>query len=477
MPKIKIQNNNKLIVSVIAALIFSFMLFVNPPDNPAAENPRESAVVMAVKKVSPVVVNISSEFEVRKRFNPFSGFGMDPSFENFFNDFFDPGFESRYKRSSLGSGVIIDGKRGFILTNQHVILKSKTITVGLKDGREFKAQIVGADPDSDLAVLRISSPKALPDITMGDSSNLMIGETVIAIGNPFGFSNTVTTGVISATNRSIRTEDMVYHDFIQTDASINPGNSGGPLLNINGELIGVNTAIYVKAQGIGFAIPINTAKRIVSDLIRYGEVIPAWIGITVQDIDADLARYLKASAIKGVLVKKAEKSGPASKAGIREGDIILSIKTREIISEKDFHRAMIAHSAGEKIDITIWRNGKTKTVSVKTSVFPKELALDLAYNLLGISVENLSTKNRYTYKAMAKQGVLISDLNRQSFLAGRGARPGDVIRQIDDITIKNIKDFEEAIIKYRQKNSFVIVLQRGDQLYKITVKLQRNRVS
>ena len=317
---------------MVAALIFSIMLFVNPSDNPAAENPRESAVVTAVKKVSPVVVNISSEFEVRKRINPFSGFGMDPSFENFFNDFFDPGFERRYKRSSLGSGVIIDGKRGFILTNQHVILKSKTITVGLKDGREFKAQIVGADPDSDLAVLRISSPKALPDITMGDSSNLMIGETVIAIGNPFGFSNTVTTGVISATNRSIRTEGMVYHDFIQTDASINPGNSGGPLLNINGELIGVNTAIYAKAQGIGFAIPINTAKRIVSDLIRYGEVIPAWIGITVQDIDADLARYLKASAIKGVLVKKAEKSGPAGKAGIREGDIILSIKTRDIIS-------------------------------------------------------------------------------------------------------------------------------------------------
>jgi len=471
MPKIKTQNNNKLIVLVVTGLIFSIMLFVNPSDNPTAETLRESAVVMAVKKVSPVVVNISSEFEVRKRVNPFSGFGMDPSIENFFNDFFDPGFERRYKRTSLGSGVIIDGKRGFILTNQHVILKSKTITVGLKDGREFKAQIVGADPDSDLAVLRISSPKALPDIIMGDSSNLMIGETVIAIGNPFGFSNTVTTGVISATNRSVKTENMIYRDFIQTDASINPGNSGGPLLNINGELIGVNTAIYAKAQGIGFAIPINTAKRIVSDLIRYGEVIPAWIGITVQDIDTDLARYLRASAIKGVLVKKAEKSGPASKAGIREGDIILSINTSDIASEKDFHKAMIAHSAGEKIDITIWRNGKTKTVSVNTSVFPKELALDLAYNLLGVSVKNLSTKNRYKYKLMAKQGVLISNLNRQSYLADIGARPGDVIRQINDITIQNIKDFKEAIIKYRQKNSLVIVLQRGDQLYNITVKL------
>jgi len=468
MPKIKTQN---LLISVIAFSIVSIMFFFKPPDNLGAENLRENAIVIAVRKVSPVIVNISSEFEVRKRANPFSGFGIDPFFENFFNDFFDPGFERRYKRTSLGSGVIIDGKRGFILTNEHVIVKSKTITVGLKDGREFKAKIVGADPDSDLAVLHISSPQALPDITMGDSTNLMIGETIIAIGNPFGFSNTVTTGVISATNRSVRTENMVYHNFIQTDASINPGNSGGPLLNINGELIGINTAIYAKAQGIGFAIPINTAKRIVSDLIRFGEVIPAWIGITVQDIDADLARYLKASLIKGVLVKKAEKIGPARKSGIREGDIILSIKTGDILSEKDFHKVMNGIAAGEKITITIWRDGKTKTVSVKTSEFPKELALDLSYNLLGISVENLSTKNRYTYKISAKHGVLISDINRQSFLARIGAKPGDVIRQIDDITIKNIKDFKQAIIKYRQKKSLVIVLQRVDQLYNITVKL------
>jgi serine protease Do len=466
-----IKTKNKRLVSAGVFLVFYSIFLAYLPTTDAAEDLRKSAVVIAVQKVSPVVVNISSEFEVRKRVNPFSGLGMDPSFENFFKDFFDPGFERRYKRTSLGSGVIIDGKQGFILTNKHVILNSKTTTVTLKDGREFTAQIIGADTESDLAVLRIASPEALPDITMGDSSNLMIGETVIAIGNPFGFSNTVTTGVISATNRSIRTDDMVYHDFIQTDASINPGNSGGPLLNINGELVGINTAIYAKAQGIGFAIPINTAKRIVSDLIRYGEVIPAWIGITVQDIDEDLARYLKAPTINGVLVKKAEPVGPARKAGILEGDIILSINTVDIASEKSFNRAMIALSPGENADITVWRNGKIKMFSVKTSVFPKELALNLAHELLGISVENLSTKNRHIYNAMAKQGVLISDVNRQSFLAHIGARPGDVIRQIDDISINNIKDFEQAIIKYHQKNSLLIVLQRGDQLYNITVKL------
>jgi Do/DeqQ family serine protease len=421
--------------------------------------------------VSPVVVNISTEFEVRKRTNPFSGFGFDSYFDSFFRDFLDPGFEHRYKRTSLGSGVIIDGKRGFILTNEHVIKKTGTINVVLKDGREFSAQIVGADPDSDLAVLRIASKSQLPGIEMGDSDNIMIGETVFAIGNPFGFSNTVTTGVISATNRSFRVNDTVYHDFIQTDASINPGNSGGPLLNINGELIGINTAIYAKAQGIGFAIPINKAKRIVSDLIKYGEVVHAWIGITVQKIDERLSQYLNFSDNTGVLVKKVENNSPAYKVGIGNGDIILSIGTTKIYSEKDYQTIMRDFSEGETIDIKILRNGKEKRFAVKATVFPKELAMDLAYNLLGIAVENLSIKNRYRYKTDAREGVVISDLHPQSYLARIGASPGDIVRQMNDITINNIKDFDKAIIKYRQKSSVVILLQRGNQLYNITVKL------
>ncbi|MBW2660798.1 MAG: trypsin-like peptidase domain-containing protein, partial [Deltaproteobacteria bacterium] len=267
-----------LIIAFFATLIFCLPGYT-------AEYERENPVVKAVRKVSPAVVNINSEYEVRRRVNPFSGFSRDPFFDSFFKDFFDPGFEQRYKRTSLGSGVIIDGKRGLILTNAHVLAKSATITVILNDERKFDARIIGADPDSDLAVLRISSKNPLPAVEMGDSNDLMIGETIIAIGNPFGFSNTVTTGVISAINRSIRADDAVYHDFIQLDASINPGNSGGALLNINGELIGINTAIYAKAQGIGFAIPINKAKRIVSDLIQYGKVVQIWLGLTVQDLD------------------------------------------------------------------------------------------------------------------------------------------------------------------------------------------------
>jgi serine protease Do len=472
MPEIKSQKNTLIISAVFFFAFFNLFFLITPTVlNAEKENLRENAVVKAIRKVSPAVVNISSEFEVRKRVNPFYGFGMDPNFESFFKDFFDPGFEQKYKRTNLGSGVIIDGKRGFILTNKHVIVKSSTITVSLKDGREFKAQIIGADPDSDLAVLRISPKGDLPAVDMGNSDNLMIGETVIAIGNPFGFSNTVTTGVISAKNRSVKVDDEFYRDFIQTDASINPGNSGGPLLNIYGELIGINTAIYAKAQGIGFAIPINKAKRIVTDLIKYGEVIPAWIGVTVQDLDAELAQYLKATAVKGVLVKKTEKSGPAFKAGIHEGDILQSIGSRKILSQNDFNTAMSNVSAGEAINISIWRDGKTIDFSVKSSSFPTELALDLANNILGITVENLSKKNRYLYKTHTQEGVVMTEMNRNSYLSRIGARPGDIIRQIDELTIKNIDDFKKAIIKYRNKTSLIIVLQRQDQLYNITVKL------
>jgi len=436
----------------------------------APDNLRENAVVKAVRKVRPAVVNISSAYEARARANPFSGFG-NPFFDEFFKDFFDPRFEQRQQQTSLGSGVIIDGDRGLILTNAHVIQRSGTITVALMDRREYKARIVGADPDSDLAVLKIDSKENLPSIAMGESDDLMIGETVIAIGNPFGFSHTVTTGVVSAVHRSIRAEDRVYHDFIQIDASINPGNSGGPLLNINGELVGVNTAIYAKAQGIGFAIPISKAKKIVADLIQYGEVKPAWIGIVAQELDEKLAQYLKYPGKKGTMIKSVEPDSPAREAGLREGDVLLAVGAKKIADLDDYLAITKTVTAGETIETQVWRSGQNRTFAIKTRLFPIEQADRLAWSLLGVRVQDLTLKNRKDFSIVTKEGVMISEVRAGTSLARVGARAGDVIRQIDDVGVSNTEEFNKAIVKFRTKNSLVILIQRGEQGYYVTVSL------
>lgn len=421
---------------------------------------RESPIVKAVRMASTAVVNISSEYEISKHENPFSNFHMDPFFDNFFKDFMHPNFEKREKRTSLGSGVIIEGKRGFILTNAHVIEKTSIIKVILKDKREYVARIVGMDIDSDLAVLKIETKETIPSIEMGDSSDIMIGETVIAIGNPFGFSNTVTTGVISAVDRSVRTNDRVFHSFLQTDASINPGNSGGPLLNINGELIGINTAIYAKAQGIGFAIPINKAKRIVNDLITYGEVIQAWVGIGVQNIDERLAAYLKLDKKQGVIVTDIEEKSPAEKGGIKEGDIILSIDSKPVFSMDNYNVYLKNIPAGKTINILIQRNMKTIQMAVKTDIFPVARSMDLSYSLLGVRVK----------KSSRTKGVVISDIKETSFLSSIGVRPGDIIRGMNELVINDISDFQSAIIKYRRKDAVVVLLQRQNRLYYVNVE-------
>jgi Do/DeqQ family serine protease len=442
-----------------------------PDKTPCAGFPRENAVVQAVKRVSPAVVNISSQYNVIERSNPFFDFGLDPFFESFFKDFFEPNYQRRYKRNSLGSGVIIDGNRGYILTNEHVIARTGTITVTLKDEREFEAELVGAAPDFDLAVLRIDSKDPLPAIQMGDPDDLMIGETVIAIGNPFGFSNTVTTGVISALNRSIQAESRIYRDFIQTDASINPGNSGGPLLNINGELIGINTAIYSKAQGIGFAIPINKAKRVIEDLVRYGEVQIAWLGLFAQDLDPKLARYFSVPEAKGVLISEVANRSPAQEVGLRPGDIITFVGNKRVTSKQAYYATTRDFAAGDIIPITIWKDAKAHVVRPRSRTFPEELAEDLAYTLLGVRVGEISAARRLRFRVSAKSGIMLTELRANSYLHKIGARPGDVIRKINEIAVETLDHFKKGVIKYRQRESVVLLIQRENQQYYVTVKM------
>ncbi len=437
----------------------------------AAEK-RENDVVKAVRKVSPAVVNISSEYEIRKNSNPFSRYGMDPMLEGFFREFFAPELERRERRTSLGSGVVIDGDRGLVLTNTHVIEKASAIGVTLNDQHEFSATIVGMDPDSDLAVLKIDSKQILPSIQLGDSDDVMIGESVIAIGNPFGFSHTVTTGVISAVKRSIKTAERVFHEFIQTDASINPGNSGGPLLNIDGELIGINTAIYAEGQGIGFAIPINRAKRIISDLITYGEVVPAWIGVTVQPVDAGLAQYLNLDSPGGMLVTRVEPDSPAHKAGLAQGDVIVSIDGTRTADGSAYQLKLNDISVDQAISVTVNRNGTHHRLSLKTALFPLERALDLAARQLGITVADLNDQARAHYGLQSRDGVLIVKMHRGSHLDRIGVRPGDIVHQIDEARVQDVEDFKAAIVKYRNKPAVVIFIERDGTIYHINTPMK-----
>ncbi len=437
-------------------------LFFAPP---VWASDRETPVVLAVRKVGPAVVNINSQQQVSHTVGPF---GRNPFFDNFFRDFFE---RQPQQRVSLGSGIIIDGEHGYILTNAHVIERTTDIKVVLQDEREFSVRIVGVDADSDLAVLQIAPDTTLPAVDMGDSDDIMIGESIIAIGNPFGFSHTVTTGVVSAVNRSIKADQRIYHDFIQTDASINPGNSGGPLLNIKGELIGINTAIYAKAQGIGFAIPINTAKRIVSDLIQHGHVIQAWIGVIVQDVDARMADYLNIQDVRGVLVTHIEKDSPASKAGLRAGDLVVALNRRKTSNISEYLAGLRSISTGDTIALTRIRDGRSSELKIKTIPYPLERAPELAWRRLGVRVADIDPALRRRFRLSLDRGIVITDVRPETYLARVGAATGDILVQLDDQKTVTEADFMTAMVKSRLKSSVMVLLQRNAQTYYLTVPL------
>jgi Do/DeqQ family serine protease len=433
-------------------LLLSFLITI--PGVEASQ--RRSPVVVAVEKVSPAVVNISTV--VKEKASPFFPFGRD----EFFKDLFPEFFSREYQHTSLGSGVIIDGKNGYILTNHHVVAGATEIKAITADQKEYVGRTLGSDPRSDLAVIKIEAKENLPQAKLGDSDDLMIGETVIAIGNPFGLSHTVTTGVVSAVDRSVRAEDRVYRHFIQTDASINPGNSGGPLLNIDGDVIGINTAIYQKAQGIGFAIPINKAKRIVKELLRAGEVRPPWIGLDLQELTEDLKSYLGLLGEKrGVLVSDVYRGSPAERAGIKRGDVILSLEGFPIEALEEYHETLGEYTANERLTFRIFRKGKEINLAVEASSFPSNLAPELFSRRLGIMVEEHGTKGQ--------AGIVIEEVKKDSEAERIGLRRGDVILQINDRAMIGMKEFNEAISRCYHLSSLNLVVKRGAYAYSLTL--------
>jgi serine protease Do len=428
--------------------------------------PRENAIVKATRRVSSAVVNISTSKVMDRGVNPFFSWEHNELFDRFFRDFFEP-HTRQYVQNSLGSGVIIDSTHKYVLTNHHVIVRASKISVTLSNQQEFEARVVGTDPESDLAVLKIETGIELPAIPMGRSDDLMIGETVIAIGNPFGLSHSVTTGVISALNRSVRTEHHVYHNFIQIDAPINPGNSGGPLLNINGELIGINTAIYSGAEGIGFAIPIDRAKRIVDNLIHYGKVHTAWLGITVQDLNENLITYFRLPVSCGALITEVVKGSPAETGDLKRGDVITELGKKKVASSRDYYDQLSQHTANEAIELVFYRDGKSHRIEITATSFPSELALILAFDRLGFRVEELNRTLARRYGLQEGEALVIAEIKKGSQAERIGLKHGDIVRGINDVTVTSEDDFKDAIIKYRLKERITVLIQRGWTVYSV----------
>lgn len=424
---------NTFVWFVTVKILFLFSLL--PATANAQETfPRRNAIVVAVEKVGSSVANLSTERLLVERLrDPFFGHRND-FFDQYFNDFFGHHTEKRVEQP-LGSGVIID-EDGYIVTNEHVINRATVIKVTLADGSKFDATLISSDQQEDLAILKIESPSPLNCVRMGTSSDLMIGETVIALGNPFGLENSVTTGVLSAKNRTItfRGEDGAeeFKGLIQTDALINPGNSGGPLVNINGDLIGINTAIVNQAQGIGFAIPVDEVKETLSKLFSFREIKKIWLGIEVKESEDEE---------NGVLVTKVEGESPADNAGIQEGDIILEMDSLVINEVFDFKKNMIKKDVDHIVTFKIFRNKSVKTLDVKLRKVPLLSVEQLAREKFGLEVQELnpSIAERLGLSWL-NGGVLISGVEADSPADTAGIEAGSILVRVSQYRIFNLNE-------------------------------------
>jgi len=437
-------------IALLAALAVpaapSRAVLPRPDERPSAA--RRTPVVAAVERVRGAVVNVAAEELVRFR-EPSRGGSIA---EQLFGELFEqPSTRRGYAVTSLGSGVIV-APEGWVLTNAHVVERGARFRVGLLDGRELLAKVVGTDPSSDLAVLKLDTKERLPFATMGRSDDLLIGETVIAIGNPFGLSHTVTTGVVSAVHRNFKAGDRTLFDFVQTDASINPGNSGGALLDIEGRLVGVNTAILGdRSAGIGFAIPIDRARRVADDLIAHGEVREGYLGISVDDLPAKEGSPLGASG--GVVVTGVDPGSPGERAGVRKGDRVEAVQGFTPESAGEFRFRVRDLPIGSAARLELSRGGARQSLQVTAIELSPERVSDLVSRRTGL------TLGEETVQGGAL--VVVRRVARGSPGARAGLQPGDLVREVNSTEVQTLAEFRKAASRARRSGRLVLLVQRG----------------
>jgi serine protease Do len=431
-----------------------------------------------VNLVKPSIVNISTTTVIKGQTmqDRFMGPGQANPFKDFFGDeFFDKFFGNsprrEFKQRSLGSGLIID-REGYILTNNHVIEKAQTIKVKLSDEKEYDATVVGRDPKTDIALIKINAKQPLPAATFGDSDKLSVGDWVVAIGNPFGLEHTVTAGIVSAKGRVIGAGP--YDDFIQTDASINPGNSGGPLLNLKGEVVGLNTAIVSGGQGIGFAIPINVAKDMLPQLKTKGKVARGWMGVVIQKVTPEIAKNFGLTESDGALVADVLEQSPAEKAGIKRGDVIVVYNGKKIKDNDQLPRLVGATEIGKKVKVGLMRESKQIEVEIVIAELPEEgLRASKKPEVekdFGLIVQDITPEIAKHLNLKDKRGVIVTDVLPGSPAQDGDIRSGDIIKEIGRKPIRNVADFREAMKRVNIKEGVVILIRRDNTTFYTVVR-------
>jgi len=415
--------------------------------------------------VSPAVVHIRVEKIVRgaQSFNQFgqNPFGDDQRFKDFF-EYFGRQRQPDFKQPGLGSGFIID-KKGLIVTNNHVIDGAEKITVVLRDENEYNAEVVGRDPQTDIALLKIKTDTILTAVPLGSSENLKVGEWVAAIGSPFGLEHTVTAGIVSAKGRVIGSGP--YDDFIQTDASINPGNSGGPLINMQGQVVGINTMIIAGGQGIGFAIPIDLAKGIIAQLEKSGEVTRGWLGVTIQDLNADVAEYYGIDGKSGVLVADVNAGNPADKAGIQPKDIIIEINGKSVKTSKELTALVANLGVGDTVKVKVLRDGRQRTFDVEIGKRPLTLAAAESIQEekdaeFGFQVANLTPELSRRFNIKEVKGVVVVSVTPSSKADSAGIQQGDLIIEINRENVVSANDFEKLLLKHKSDDKISLLVKK-----------------